>query len=354
MGTLYSDLKMFHFQEKLDSLPRRRAMTAPIHLRIKPTNRCNHNCHYCAYRVSGLQLGQDMRPADSIPRGKMLEIARDLADLGVRAVTFSGGGEPLCYPHLLEAARIMHDGGVKLACLTNGALLDGEAAEFFAHQAVWLRVSMDGWDDASYSRYRGVKDGEFTRIMGNMENFAALGGPCVLGVSLIVNAENAARVYGSLRRLKEAGVRGVKVSACIVSNDPAENNAYHAPHFERVRELMEKAKADLAGPSFQIMDAWHTLAERFANDYDWCPFSQVLAVIGADLGVYPCQDKAYNDEALLGRLNDQTFKDFWMNGKEAFFRLSPGRDCRHHCVANNKNRMLLDYLALDAAHGAFV
>ena len=121
-----------------------------------------------------------------------------------------------------------------------------------------------------------------------------------------------------------------------------------------MRESIEKSKADLADTSFEIMDAWHTLAERFANENDWCPFSQVLAVIGADLGVYPCQDKAYNHEALLGSLSNQSFKEFWMNGKEAFFRLRPGRDCRHHCVAAGKNRMLLDYLAVDEAHGAFV
>jgi sulfatase maturation enzyme AslB (radical SAM superfamily) len=190
--------------------------------------------------------------------------------------------------------------------------------------------------------------------MRNMEAFAARGGSCVLGVSLIVDADNAARVEESLRRLKEAGIHSVKVSACIVSDKPAANNAYHAPHFERVREAIKKAKADLADNSFEIVDAWHTLAERFAKDYDWCPFSQVLAVIGANLGIYPCQDKAYNDAALLGSLTAQSFKDFWMHGKECFFRLRPGRDCVHHCVANGKNQMILEYLNCAVGHLDFV
>ena len=351
---VYSDLKIFHFPGKLVSLPCEASITPPLHVRWKPTNRCNHRCLYCSYRQKNLQLGRDMNIRDMAPQDKMREIAQDLVSMGVKAVTFSGGGEPLTYPYLLEASRILSAGGIKLACLTNGALLSGEVAEFFAHNAAWVRISMDGWDDVSYSRYRGVKDGEYRHIMRNMGAFAALNGSCVLGVNLIVDAGNAFQVEGSLRRLKEAGVHNVKVSACVVSDDPAENNAYHAPHFEMVREAVEKSKVDLADNSFELLDAWHTSAEDFVKNYNWCPFSQILTVIGADLGVYPCQDKAYNDAALLGSLQEQSFKEFWMGGKDGFFRLRPCRDCAHHCTTNNKNLMLLEYLNCAPGHLDFV
>ena len=75
---------------------------APVHIRIKPTNVCNHDCYFCAYRSQDMSLGEDMDKRDRIPREKMLEIADDLVAMGVEAVTFSGGGEPLIYPHLVE------------------------------------------------------------------------------------------------------------------------------------------------------------------------------------------------------------------------------------------------------------
>ncbi len=354
MGLLYSQLKMFRFPEKLASLPAGRPMAPPLHIRLKPTNACNHHCHYCAYRQPGLQLGQDMRVADTIGRDKMLEIARDLVGMGVKAVTYSGGGEPLMYPHLLEASRILAEGGVRLACLTNGSRLRGEAAEFFAHRATWLRVSMDGWDDESYTRFRGVPEGEYGRIMNNLAAFAKLGGPCALGVFYAVHAHNWRPLPEVLARLKSAGVRAVKVSGIVVSNRGSENDAYHAPHFEAVRELLARARADLADDRFEIQDAWHNQGDRFAKEYHWCPYSQVLAVIGADLGVYPCQDKAYNDQARLGDLGAQSFWEFWENNKAAFFRLDPARDCGHHCVSNARNRLLLEYLDLDPEHGFFI
>ena len=42
MALLYTPLKIFHFREKLKSLPREiPEITPPIHIRIKPTNVCN-------------------------------------------------------------------------------------------------------------------------------------------------------------------------------------------------------------------------------------------------------------------------------------------------------------------------
>lgn len=351
---VYSSLKLFHFPEKLASLAREEAITAPVHIRWKPTNRCNHRCRYCAYRQDSLQLGQHMRNQDEVPREKMLEIAKDIVDMGVKAVTFSGGGEPLCYPFLLEAAEMLYDGGVKLAALTNGALLSGKLAEFFSSKAVWVRISMDGWDDASYSKYRGVKDGEYSRIMKNIADFIQLGGQCALGVSLIIDAENAPHVYATLGRLKEAGVKSVKASACVISNSGVENNAYHAPHLALVQAQIDAAFEKFADDSFTIADAWHTLETRFEKNYDWCPCIQIKPVIAADCKLYPCQDKAYNNTAILGDLKTHSFQELWSRSKENFFRIKPCTDCNHHCVVNDKNMMIIEYLGLDKGHMDFI
>jgi len=43
-----------------------------------------------------------------------------------------------------------------------------------------VRVSIDGWDDESYSSYRNVEKGEFTKVMRNIENFKKINGKCYL------------------------------------------------------------------------------------------------------------------------------------------------------------------------------
>lgn len=356
MGLLYTKMKVFHYKEKIDSLPiEDERILPPIHIRIKPTNICSHNCWYCAYKADNLQLGKDMVQKDYIPKEKMMEIINDLVEMGVKAVTFSGGGDPFCYPYLTDAVKKLSLSPVKFASLTNGSRLHGEVAEIFAHYGTWLRISIDGWDDESYAKYRGVKVGEFTKVMKNIENFKKLAGDCYLGISLIVDKQNAGHIYDFIGRLKNIGVNSVKVSPCIVSNEGAENNAYHAPFFDQVKESTREAVADFSDGHFEIFDSYHALDDKFKKDYDWCPYLQILPVIGADLNIYPCQDKAYNlEEGLIGSIKEQRFKDFWFSDKNKFFKIKPSKVCNHHCVANEKNKMVLEYLNADKVHLGFV
>lgn len=356
MANLYTKLKIFHYQTKVDSLVRdTEAILAPIHIRIKPTNICNHRCWYCAYKAEGLQLGKDMVINDSIPLPKMMEIISDISEMGVKAVTFSGGGEPFCYPYLTEAVKELIKHKIGFATLTNGALFCAEAAELFAHHGTWVRVSMDGWDDESYMKYRQVKDGEFTKIINNIRAFKALRGKCFLGVSFILDKDNHTHFYEVASLLKSIGVDSVKVSPCIVANTSEGNNEYHDPFFREAEEIIKKAVCDLADKSFELSNFYHRQEISFKKDYDWCPYLQILPIIGADLNVYSCQDKAYNiDCGLIGSIKDVRFKDFWFKDKAKFFKIKPSCDCSHHCVADGKNRLVLEYLEADSKHLGFV
>ena len=356
MGTIYSRAKVFHYRDGLGHLPRHvEGIGPPIHIRIKPTNVCNHRCWYCSYRLKGVQLGQDMDERDVIPYDKMMEIVDDLVTMRVRAVTFSGGGEPFCYPHLEETVLRLADGGVRFASLTNGSRLTGSIAEVFAHRGVWLRISIDGWDDESYARQRHVAHGEFTRVLANMRAFKRLKGPCHLGVALVVDQTLAPHVAELIERVCETGADSVKVAPCILSNVAQENNDYHAPLFEEVKRQIAVAKERFRDEAVEIFDSYHQQLETFAKSYHWCPYLQLNPVIGADQNVYTCHDKAYNlREGLLGSLRDRRFRDFWMTDKDKFFRIDPSRHCNHHCVANQRNILVHEYLEADADHLAFV
>lgn len=356
MHPIYNKMKIFHFPEKLDSLPRESTeILPPLHVRIKPTNVCNHRCAYCAYRARDLQLGQNMETRDQIPRDKMLEIISDLIDMGVNAVTFSGGGEPLMYPYLEECIRILASGGVAVGCLSNGARLSGSLAETLSKSATWLRISIDGWDESSYASYRHVSENEFGKVMENLASFIRLNGTCHTGVSMIVDQTNADHIYELAAKMARIGVHTFKISPCIVSNHHEENNAYHAKIFNTAKAEIEKCQSFLAGPDFEVYDAFHYQLESFDKPYDWCPFLQILPVIGADLNVYTCQDKAYNLETgLLGSIQSQRFRTFWFSSKENFFETIPRKHCSHHCVANAKNRLILEYLCADRQHLDFV
>jgi len=355
MANKYSNLKIFHYQDKLDSLTQdNQEVKAPIHIRIKPTNVCNHNCWYCAYKSDNLQLGQDMVERDYIPLDKMLEIIDDIKSMGVKAITFSGGGEPFTYRYFTETIKKLIEYNIPFASLTNGSKLKGDIAELFAHNATWLRISIDGWDDESYAKARDVKVGEFTKIITNMKDFVSIPNRvCNLGVSFIVDNTNYTKIYQFSQLMKTIGVDSIKISPCVVENDGRENNKYHQKFYDEAKRLSQQVKNELEDDNFEVFDSYHLLEETFEKEYTWCPYSQILPVIGADLKVYPCQDKAYNlDNGLIGSIKETSFKDFWFNDKNKFFKVNPACHCNNHCVADGKNKMILDYLDVD--HLGFV
>ena len=359
MSTLYTNSKIFHFHEKLDAMQSGR-VTPPIHVRLKPTNRCQHRCGYCCYRNPDLYLGESMNESDEIPLEKMREIVQDLGRMGVRAVTFSGGGEPLCYAHIDETIRGLTDAGVKVAMLTNGGLLKGETAALLARTATWVRVSMDAADRDTYARTRNVAPDEFDRVCENIGAFARIADKrCVLGINLIVTRENSDDVLGFLRMARELGADHVKVSNAIVSTRPEENAEYMSVFYESVKRQIDDATAELDGDGFAIVDKVHlplSGAESLLRSYTWCPMSRCLTVIAADQNVYTCQDKAYTRSGLLGSVRDTRFSELWAGAglQERLRTLDPSRECRHHCVAQAKNLSLLDYFEADEEHLDFV
>jgi hypothetical protein len=155
--------------------------------------------------------------------------------------------------------------------------------------------------------------------------------------------------------MKDVGIKSIKMAPCIIDNDGRKNNEYHSVIFKQVKEQIDIVKSELEDENFEVFDAYHYLDERFEKDYNWCPYLQILPVIGADLNVYSCQDKAYNlDEGLLGSIKNISFKQFWFSEKEKFFKINPSKNCNHHCVSNDKNKMILEYLNVDFEHLEFV
>lgn len=330
-------------------------MHAPVHVRIKPINACNERCWYCAYRLENLSLGDEMDLKDKIPAAKMNEIVDDLIEMEVKAVTFSGGGEPLIYPNLSQTVRRLAAGGIKIGTLTNGVALRGDIGAALAQHATWVRVSIDAADGESYARSRRVPAEFFHRVIDNVRAFVESSAGATIGFSFIVTRDNAAAIHQFAELAKQIGAHHVKFSGCVVSNDVGDNNRYHEPISDTVNEQIAAAR-QIESDAFHILNHYHALPELFERSYTACPMLEYLTVIGADCSVYACQDKAYTESGLLGSIKERRFRDFWYSAENAARITSwdASQSCRHHCVSHAKNLLLAEFRALDSDHAAFV
>lgn len=342
----YSEYKIAYFPEKLQSFMNG-TISAPIYVRVKPINRCDHSCFFCVYStgfrkndkkethiISGMHT--DMVHEDIIPTEKMIEILDDFRDMGVKAVTYSGGGEPLMHRDIVRIMQTTLDHGIDLSIITNGQMLLKQRAEVLSN-AKWVRVSIDYTTAKQMAASRAVPEKNFDMILNNLSSFAKIKHPdCDLAVNYIIHRDNYNGIFEFARTLKNIGVENVRFSPMWAPDLVA----YHSPIVEAVREQLDKA-SELLDDKFSVNTTYNIESPTHSpvRTYHKCYFMQIVPVIGADQIVYACHNKAYDHTGAIGSIRNRRFKDFWYSddARRVFENLDPSMACRHQCANDGKN-----------------
>lgn len=351
----YSDYKIFYFPEKLKSL-QDDEISAPPYVRIKPINLCNHGCFFCAYstgfRVNDgaevehihSNMHNEMSEADVIPFEKMIEILDDLRSIGTKAVTYSGGGEPLMHPNIVEIFEKTIDNNLDLSIITNGQNLIKERANLLV-DAKWVRISMDYSNPEEFYRFRNVNPKGFHSIIKNIENFSKIKSKnCDLAVNFIVHENNYMELYEIASLLKNSGVENVRFSPMYVPNF----FEYHSRISESVNRSLEKISS-LIEDGFSVNTTYNVSGNSSHSAfraYDKCLAMQIVPVIGADLNIYTCHNKAYDNAGLIGSIKNKRFSEVWFSSETEKFmsKFNPKLKCLHECTADRKNIILNNFL----------
>src|SRR5512139_1310988 len=102
--------KLLHHLDRLYAI-QRGAIAPPVNIEIDLSNRCSLGCEWCHFAYThtrGPLAGKRDKPDASIPGGDLMDtylarrIIDQLAENGVRSVTWTGGGEPTLHPHFNE------------------------------------------------------------------------------------------------------------------------------------------------------------------------------------------------------------------------------------------------------------
>ena len=118
----------------------------PIHVQWIPTNKCNLACEFCS--CSERDQKQEMNLF------KAQVVIQELSGLGCRAVTITGGGEPLCHHQLPEMIKCFYHNNISIGLVTNGTLLNRLDRDTLS-LITWCRISSS--DDRGLTpQYRSV------------------------------------------------------------------------------------------------------------------------------------------------------------------------------------------------------
>jgi len=284
----------------------------------------------------------------------MMALAHEFFSMGVKAATFSGGGEPPLHKPLPEVIEILATGSVRIAASTSGSNLKGRVADVFPAHSTWILVSLDARHE-SYVNSRGAKRRDYSRLIENIRNFVAHETQCVLSVSLIVGHDGHQHILEVCSLLKDCSVNHVKVSGAAVSNDAVGDHSYHRGIKDEVERQIAAAQA-LTDTSFSVLNHHHDLEDYFEKKSETCPFLQFLTVVGGDQHVYTCQDKTYTQSGRVDSIASRSLKEFWFSEESQQFlkTFDPSVQCGHHCVSHGKNLAIHEYLSPDQEHVNFV
>ena len=352
-ATPYSQLKIFHHRELLERLETGERCN-PLYIRIKPTNICNHNCYYCHYKNPYLTL-DEYNPGDMIPHEKMLEIIDDMKKMGVKAVTFSGGGEPLVYPYIAETMEKILEAGIDLSIITNGSMLKDRNAELLS-KAKWVRISIDSINAANYAKIRGIGERALPDLLENIKNFGKMKDKdCELGINFVIGKENYTEIEQVATIMKGLGVNHVKF-APLFSNETEE---YHKDFKDEVIKKLDELGRRLNDETFKIIDLYTSdfdNYEVFKRTYSRCPIKEFVCIIAANSKVYYCHDKAYLSDGCVCDLNNQSFEEGWKSDEvtKKFKEFDAMKVCKQHCVYDSRNVLINSYLDMDLNHVNFV
>jgi len=360
----YSNFKAAWHLEKIDLL-RAGEQIVPAQVQLVISDLCSHACTFCSYRMpTGFSMEQfgiiengklNPNPNRKIPTAKCLEILDDCASLGVKAIQFTGGGEPTVHPDHLHIFEYAQDIGLETSLVTHGNILR-EGWEDVLPRMKWVRVSIDAGSSEEYARVRRVKPDFYEKALENVTALAAeikkQGTDCLLGVGYVVTRENWSDVYEGVRRIRETGAANVRLSAMFST----EGATYYEGIYDDIKRKIERVK-ELATPEFDVVDLFGDRISdlvQHAPDYDFCGYQQFNCFIGGNLRVYRCCTTAYTKHGEVGDLTNQTFASwFYSQQKSSAYADFCARTCKT-CQFNSKNRVI-EYLTIgEPIHVNFV
>ena len=124
--------KLIHHQEHLGKIERKEVV-GPIHVSVWPNNQCNFSCEYCCFAKTG-------RDTVQLSYEDFVTGVDTLIKYGLKALEFSGGGNPIMWKYFNEGVEYAHSKNLKLSLVTNGPL--DLVPQDTLGKFNWIRVSI--------------------------------------------------------------------------------------------------------------------------------------------------------------------------------------------------------------------
>jgi len=296
----------------------------PYEIIIHPCAGCNLHCDWC---IGGRVLEDqesvrtDLLPSTLVNPDKMERLITGVVNykkegFRVENVSFSGiTGEPLvAKKSFIKAVDILKGEDIRVGIFSNAVLIDPELIQSLV-KIDYINVSFDAGTPETYAKlkYQGKPHGKtlFEKVVGNVEKLVEArnespDSKLQINSSFILYPENYHEIYEAAKLLKSIGVGTLRMK-----QDISARRLLSPDQMEEARELVAKVDG-LVDDKFKFVKI-----HQFDRPSDMqrlfhkCVITDLMAAIGSDGNVYPCNYNATTEGKPYGNAIDSSFQEIW-------------------------------------------
>lgn len=312
----------------------------PIVFEMDMANACNHKCPHCF----GFHPERD---SSRIPLDRARSILLQMRDLGARAVTFTGGGEPLVNPDTLPAVEFARSLGLDVAFITNGQTLNKKNADVILNNCVWVRISLDAATPKLFRLTHGMEGQAFEKVLQNIRLLVSrkkdLGSRTTIGIGFLTSSQTRQDILGFAGLGKSLGVDYSQYRP-FLRRHGQEKIDYSD---RNILEDVTKARSQFSRGSHRVLCSEHKykLIEKgqVNRNYKKCYGQHFAAVVAADCKMYICCHMRGVEKYAIGDLSRNSMKEIWKSDERKRITDSVDfRDCPPLCRCDSFNTILWD------------
>lgn len=304
-------------------------VTSPITMEIDFTGRCNHACPKCA----GGRLKGELNLEE------VSDWLSQMKGYGVKAITYTGNGEPLMNKDTLPAIKYASELGLDVGLITNGGMLNKESCEVIVNNCVWVRVSLDAGSPQTYVLTHGMNETEFNKVIKNVKMLSdakrRLESDCTVGVGYLTNSKTKDDMERATLLVKGLGV------------DYLQFRPFHNDFTNVIKEITKCKKYETK--SFKVLASTQKYThfnDEIKRNYSFCHGSNFVGVIQSTGDLTICCHTRGIPKYNYGNLRDKSFEDVWESKKkqQLLKGLPHPKYCPLYCRADGFNRTLQDIM----------
>jgi len=302
----------------------------PVFCEVNLTNQCNLKCKWCFcdnYKRDNTSLNKDL----------FMRFCCEFQNLGGKALTYSGGGEPTRYKDFIEVTNYAISLGLDLGLMTNGTF-HKDLRACIGKSFQWVRFSVDTLDQQKYYEMKRVR--ALPAVIDNILNIKQDSPTTKLGLNCNVNKDTTPQeVFDLIDFIDRYDIDYLQFRPVLprtyLDEKPTLIN-------KSLWDILFSIKHERINLSY---DKYCDIVSKNHFPFKSCEAHRLTFILDSNGDVKVCMYYPQDDRFTFGNIQLMSLKDIWTSGRRQevikFLQtdLNMHKECQLCCKLYELNKM---------------